>query len=109
MKLKFLVILFTPLFLNSCDQQDKALLAEYESQNEEIADLESQINRINKKITENYIKDPSKKVEELQSQLEKIEAEKETLLDEIAAAKKETQNEAEKLRQYQSKYRIKSE
>ena len=73
-----------------------------------MADLEFQINRASKKITENYIKDPSEKIEALETQLAGIEKTKETLLDEIAAAKAETKKAAEKLEDYKASYPIKS-
>lgn len=110
MKSGTLVILCGTLCFSSCqEEEDSALKAEYEAQNEEIADLEFQINRVNKKLTENHIKDPSKEIEDLNAKIEEIEKQKKALQDEIAAAKAETKKAAEKLVQYKGKYPIKGE
>ena len=110
MKSGTLVILCAALSFSSCqEKEDAALKAEYEAQNEEITDLEFQINRINKKITENHIKDPTKQIEALNSKLEEIEQQKQGLLDEIAAAKAETKKATDKLEQYKSNYPIKAQ
>ncbi|MDB4537555.1 hypothetical protein N9230_02965 [Akkermansiaceae bacterium] len=109
MKFGITTIICSTLVLSSCEEEDEALLAEYEAQKDEIADLEFQINRLNKKITENHIADPSDKVAELKSQLQKLEEQKNGLLDDISKAKAEAGKASEKLEQYKQDYPIKGE
>ena len=108
MTLKLLLILGTALSLCSCHKKTKALLSEYEDQQAEIVDLESQIQRLNRKLVENQIEDPSKRIEEQTKQLVEIQGENEVLRETLEAIKAETKKEAEKLEQYRIKYSIKT-
>ena len=108
---KIIALTIASSLLLSCtdkekEAEDKALMKKYEAQKEVLSDLEFTIERLQRKVAEKQIKDPSEEIKKLKDQIQEVANQRASFKSEIADLKAKKKAAETKLADYKRKYPI---
>lgn len=113
MNIKTISLTLLTVCLVSCKDEakiaeEKALMEKYETQKDLLVSLETTIERLDKKLREEQIQDPSEDIKKIKQEVEEAEARRVSLKKEIAELRSKQAEAKAKLDSYKTKYPIKS-
>ena len=88
------------------DEKEAALLKKYEAQKEVLADMAFTIERLEAKVAEKQIEDPSEEIKKLKEQIKEVEAQRTGLKSEASDLEAQRKAAEAKLSDYKRKYPI---
>ena len=99
--------LATSLLLSCSDEEEKAaLLKKYEAQKAVLADMEFTIERLEAKVAEKQLEDPSEEIKKLEGQIKELENRRVGLKSELSELQAQKKMAGLKLADYKRKYPI---
>lgn len=101
------VLFLLPLSLVSCEDKEQLALADaMKDQEARMEELDQQLEQVGQEIERKRIADPGPRLDELRESIRAVDEEIEVLQAGLATTQGQLDEETQKLRDYQAKYRI---